>query len=170
MLTDLSKATRLWDNLLTMHMIIHPLFAISLLWLLAKEKKAKFAPTNHMNWLVAGVGFSALAFVVYHLDMNIYTNFFLHGVGGGVATTMTYFYLKAHTGWKFTWWVDLMFLFGLVSAFGVLNELFEYSLELAGVMVSAWDTHDTWRDFVANTTGAFMAWSAIAVYSRIIRK
>ena len=53
---------------------------------------------------------------------------------------------------------------------GVLNELAEYLFELLGMGIFSLDTHDTWRDFVANTTGALLTWAiCLPVLSNLLQ-
>lgn len=149
-----------------MHVLFHLIFAVGLLWFLSRELGFKFAPKKHLKWLVYGVVAGVIASLVSYFYFNKIGNFVLHSVGGGVVTALTYQYLRLHAKLKFKWYVDLIILFGFVSSLGVLNELYEYAIELMNIMVSSWDTHDTWRDIVANTTGAFTAWAIIKIFTK----
>jgi len=48
---------------------------------------------------------------------------------------------------------------------GIVNELAEYAGELLDVGKFSFDTHDTWRDMVANTTGAAVVWLLLTSYN-----
>jgi len=52
----------------------------------------------------------------------------------------------------------LLVLFAFVCMLGVLNELAEFLFELITPLTFSVDSQDTWRDFVANTFGAALAW------------
>lgn len=146
-----------------MQIIFQVIFAVGFLWLLARELGFEFMPKKHVRWLVYGVILGVIANVIGSYYYNKTGNFILHSVGGGVATALTYQYLKAHAKLRFKWYIDLMILFAFVSSLGVLNELYEYALELMNVMISSWDTHDTWRDLLANSVGALFAWVVIKI-------
>lgn len=145
-----------------MHVIFHPIFALIVLWFISKELKFKYQPKKHIIWLVYGVIAGVIALVLNNLlDQSRLANFLLHSIGGGVATAFTFEYLKQHMSVKFKWYIELAILFAFVSSFGVINEIYEYLLELMNIMISSWDTHDTWRDLVANTLGGFTGWLVI---------
>jgi hypothetical protein len=78
-----------------------------------------------------------------------------------MATAATYEYLRLHLGFKLNWRLNLGALFLLVSAFGVLNEIFEYFAELVGYGIYSIGPQDTWKDMVANSCGAIIMWIAI---------
>lgn len=88
-------------------------------------------------------------------------NFLLHAVGGGVASAFLFVYLVTTFQPKINWRIKVVALFAFVSVLGVLNELLEYGLEFVTPWIMSIDSHDTWRDFVANTSGAFVAWSIV---------
>ena len=79
------------------------------------------------------------------------TQFMTHFVGGGVFTGLLWLYIKLVKGWRAAWWVEAASLFALVSALGVINELFEIVLYVTGGMQQLGDT--SW-DLLANTLGA----------------
>ena len=139
--------------------IAHLIFAYSVLWWLSYELKKPFTPKKHSGWLGANVilGFSALALST--IDSDGIGNVLLHGIGGGMATACTYEYFKANLRLKINWRLDFVGLFFLVSTFGVLNEMYEFAADIAGVGGPySIDRFDTWRDFYANTAGAVIVW------------
>lgn len=79
------------------------------------------------------------------------TQFMTHFVGGGVFTGLLWLYIKLVKQWRASWWVEAASLFALVSALGVVNELFEIVLYVTGGMQQLGDT--SW-DLLANTLGA----------------
>lgn len=86
-------------------------------------------------------------------------NLIYHAVGGGVTTTLLFVYLLKTYKLQYNWRVELVLLYAFVSSLGVLNELAEYAGEYATkVGLFSWDSHDTWRDLAANTTGSVAAW------------
>lgn len=150
-----------------MHVIFHLIFAVGGLWLLTKEFGRKFEPLKHWGWLAVGVVFGVLAVLSYDVFSDLVANWILHSVGGGAVTALTYFYFKAHVRPKWSWRVDAVMLFMLVSALGLINELAEYAYELAHLGTMSFDTHDTWRDLVANSAGALLTWTIV---SSLLRK
>jgi hypothetical protein len=65
-------------------------------------------------------------------------------------------YVKHRLSWNAAWWMECVTVFALVSALGVLNELFELAtVELGVARLSG---ADTWWDLLANTLGAGLYW------------
>lgn len=94
------------------------------------------------------------------------TSFTTHMIGGGVFSGLLWLYLKRSLKLKSEWQLELLSLFGLVSALGVLNELFELALVQFGIAVKIRVTDTSW-DLVANTLGALVFW---LVYRAISKK
>lgn len=86
------------------------------------------------------------------------TEFVTHFVGGGIFTGLLWLYIKLVKKWRFPWWVEVMTLYSLVCALGVLNELFEFALYYIGHMPNG--IFDTSWDLVANTSGAALFFGA----------
>ena len=85
-------------------------------------------------------------------------NFILHA-SGGVSSVFLFIYLTKTLRLSFVnWRVTLLVLFAFVCMLGVLNELAEFLFELITPLTFSVDSQDTWRDFVANTFGAALAW------------
>lgn len=139
------------------HLIGHLICALGLLRWLCWELKKPFKPTNHVQWLVFTMLFSLAGLVLSELSPSGQGvgNFLLHAVGGGMATASTYVYILKNLNLNINWRLNIALLFMFVSAFGILNELLEYAAELAGLGIFSIDSQDTWRDFVANSSGAF---------------
>jgi len=95
------------------------------------------------------------------LSLEVFLNFLQHSIGGGVAVGLISFYLyqnfKTQLPWLKDWRIRLIFLLGIVSIFGVANEIIELSLDLMNFSEYSRDRFDTWIDLVANTTGALAA-------------
>lgn len=75
-----------------------------------------------------------------------------HFIGGGAYCALLYLYFVKLIGTKTNWLVGLALLFGWTSAFGVANELLEFTLtklNLANI-----GTGDAAWDLLANTSGA----------------
>lgn len=93
-----------------------------------------------------------------NLSLEVFLNFLQHSIGGGVAVGLISFYLyrnfKEQIPWLGDWRIKLIFLFGIVSIFGVTNEIIELSLDLLKFSQYSRDRFDTWIDLVANTSGA----------------
>lgn len=88
------------------------------------------------------------------------TSFMTHFVGGGLFTGFVWYYLKQSLNWYANWLVEAFSLFALVSALGVMNELFELVLYEVGYLKTVADT--SW-DLLANTLGALCAYLAYSV-------
>jgi hypothetical protein len=84
------------------------------------------------------------------------TTFQQHFIGGGIYSACLYVYFKKLLGWKLTLIPSLFILFTWVSAFGVANELIEFTL--TKLNVAQIGTGDTDWDLLANTLGAFMGY------------
>lgn len=132
----------------------------ALLWWLQYEFKRKISLTQHWRWFVAALVTQAASGVLsFAIDDRILGNFLYHAIGGGVTTTLLFIYLLKTYSISLSWRVELVLLYCFVSALGIINELAEYAGELViGNGAFSWDSHDTWRDFVANTSGAVLAW------------
>lgn len=77
-----------------------------------------------------------------------------HFVGGGVFTGLLWIYVKRAKDWRANTVLEAASLFALVSALGVLNELFEFVLYYANLMPNG--LADTSWDLAANTLGALV--------------
>jgi hypothetical protein len=129
------------------------------LWYLRYEFKQKRSFTRHWKWVAAALVIQLGASIAFHIWGGVAGNFFYHAVGGGVVTALFFIYLFKTYDLHHNWRIQLVLLFALVSMLGVCNELMEYAAELINPNLSlSWDTHDTWRDLVANTSGALIAW------------
>lgn len=155
-----------------LHIVGHLIFALGLLRWLTWEYKKPFKPSQHIVWLFFTFLFALLGLLLSELSTGGLGigNFLLHAVGGGMATACTYEYLRRNLGVKFSWRVELVFFFMFVSAFGVLNELLEYAAELSGLGVFSLDSQDTWRDFVANSSGAYVVLMSIYIQRALFSK
>lgn len=140
-----------------LHLVGHLVFALGILRWLTWEFKKPFTPSKHWYWLALTLFFSLAGLLLSELSPSGQGigNFLLHAVGGGVATACTYIYISKNMKLKLNWRLNFILLFMFVSSFGILNELLEYFAELIGMGTFSLDSQDTWRDFVANTTGAF---------------
>lgn len=145
-------------------------FLVVLLWWLQHEFKRKVSLTKYWSWVVAALTIQGLAELAFYINDGKAGNFILHSVGGGMASALLFIYLQKTYGLKFSWQVELVLLYAFVSALGVMNELAEYAYELLGLGTLSFDSHDTWRDLVANTSGAILAWGIYRLYLLIGRK
>lgn len=129
-----------------------------------KKEQLKFLPYIASILPVIYLGFFRvyIHFFGYpELRMEVFLNFLQHSIGGGVAVGLICFYLyqnfKKQLPWLKDWRIKLIFLLGIVSIFGVANEIIELILDLLNFSQYSRDRFDTWIDLVANTTGALMA-------------
>jgi hypothetical protein len=151
------------------HIIGHIVFALGILAWLSWELKKPYNPTKHWGWLALTILFSVSGLALSFLSTSGLGigNYLLHAIGGGMATAATYEYLRRSLNISFNWRIELAGLFMLVSSFGVLNELIEYAFEFAGYGIYSLSSQDTWKDFVANTTGALSVWLIIVLLQKI---
>ncbi|MEX2014958.1 MAG: hypothetical protein WD885_03400 [Candidatus Saccharimonadales bacterium] len=147
------------------HAFAYIIFILPFTAWLGFELKKKYSLGQHWKWIAAAFLTGVVGSIVYELKPDVTGNFFLHA-SGGVASAFLFVYLSRTLKLKFPWRLTLVILFAWVSTLGVLNELAEYFFELLGFGPFAFDIHDTWRDFVANTTGAFTCWAILKLIFR----
>jgi hypothetical protein len=124
---------------------------IFLPYILRKFTKLKNT-SSFLPVLAAFLFFIAFFIPDIHIS-NETSTFQQHFVGGGLYCACLYFYLKQLMGWKFSWLIDFVLLFAFASAFGVANELLEFTLDKLNI--TQIHTGDTDWDLLANTLGAF---------------
>lgn len=137
-----------------------------LYWLYGQDKKEQLKYLPYIASLLPVIYLGifkiyARLFGYPELRMEVFLNFLQHSIGGGVAVGLICFYLyqnfKAQLPWLKDWRIKLVFLLGIVSIFGVANEIIELALDLMNFSQYSRDRFDTWIDLVANTTGALTA-------------
>lgn len=137
---------------------------------LAYELKRKISPFKHWRWLVGIFLVQVVGEVIgYNLDNALIGNLLLHAIGGGVVTSILYFYLSRSFDYHPSIRLEIISLFLLVSCTGVINEIYEYVFELLRVGTFSFDSHDTWRDLAANTAGAVIGFIYIKILLRYTR-
>lgn len=104
---------------------------------------------------------AAFLFIIAWSLPNIHTSnetttFTQHFVGGGTYSACLFVYFKKLFGWELSLIPSLLVLFAWVSAFGVANELIEFTLTKLNLAQFA--TGDTGWDLLANTLGALMGY------------
>ena len=87
-----------------------------------------------------------------------------------MAAGCLYMYLLRTFEHRVNWRVNVVLFFLFVSALGVVNELAEYMYELVGLGIMSFDTHDTWRDFVANTSGGYLLLVSFVIVSKLTQR
>ena len=132
------------------------------------ELRKKYSLKSHWIWILGAFTVGVIGDQVSNYYYGVGGNFFLHASGGSAATLL-YFYLTRTLQLQFNWRLNLALLFAFVSSLGVINEIVEYIFELSGFGKYSYDTHDSWRDFVANTTGMIATWSFITLVRFISR-
>ncbi|MDP2656128.1 MAG: hypothetical protein Q8P11_01020 [bacterium] len=120
--------------------------------------------TAKARWVlgVACLLFSVSWYLPSPLIYGQETQFSTHFIGGGVFTGLLWLYIKREFKWRSVWWIELWSLYCLVSALGVANELFEFTVAQAGLATIT--SFDTWWDLFANTSGVVVFWIIYAVY------
>lgn len=147
------------------HSFLYVVFILLFTPWLGFELKKKYSLKAHWPWIAAAFVIGVVGWQLSHINPEIFGNFLLHA-SGGVASAFLFVYLFRTLKLKFPWRLTLVLLFAWTCMLGVLNELMEYSLEFLGFGPFSFDNHDTWRDLVANTTGAFTAWAIIKLIFR----
>jgi glycopeptide antibiotics resistance protein len=137
---------------------------------LKSELKSNAPLLKQWRWIAAAAAFQICSeLIAAHMSNTLYGNIALHTIGGGVASTCLFFYLRYTFDVTVNWRLQLGMLFLFVSALGVLNELWEFSFELLHLGKYSFDSHDTWRDLTSNTAGALLAWMVIRAARRASR-
>lgn len=138
-------------------------------WLYGKDKKekAKILPYIAASLPAIYTIFYEVYLQLYgkpSLNLEVFLNFLQHSIGGGVAVGLICYYLyqnfKTQIPWLSDWRIKLIFLIGIVSIFGVANEIVELILDLLNFSQYSRDRFDTWIDLVANTFGALVSFYA----------
>ena len=155
-----------------LHLTFHLVFALVILRWLSYEFKKPFKPLKGIIYLYLGLLLSITGWVLSSLDLigASVGNILLHAVGGGMATSLVYEYLLNNLELKLNIRIEFAGLFLFVSAYGVINEISEYFGELIHYTIFSLDSQDTWRDLVANTTGAIIAFTIIKISKRFYTK
>jgi multisubunit Na+/H+ antiporter MnhB subunit len=119
------------------------------------------------TWHLVAILMAAFGVAISHVFRDpVVANFVQHAIGGGVTSFCLVMYGIEQLKLKLKAIQLLLLVIAVVCVLGVANELMEYALELTTSSIFSWDTHDTWRDLAANTTGGLIGWS---VYSAIRR-
>lgn len=130
------------------------------------ELNKKFSLKTHWQWIAGAFVSGLIGSQIYRIYDDVFGNFMLHA-SGGVSATLLFVYFFKTLNLHFNWRLTLVMLFAFVCMVGVLNELAEYFFEFLGFGPFSFDSHDTWRDFVANTTGALAAWAVIKLSGKL---
>jgi hypothetical protein len=100
-------------------------------------------------------------FIPLHILKTREVNFAQHALGGGFAVAVCCIYIILYYKDRFVLFTNslfqFLFIYFTVSAFGVLNELLEFTLDFLDMGIFSADRYDTWYDMVANTSGALAA-------------
>jgi hypothetical protein len=149
------------------HALAYVVFILPFTAWLGHELKATYTLRKHWVWIAGAVVAGLIGSYVSALLLPNKTGNFLLHASGGVSSVLLFLYLCKTLSLRFVnWRVTLLMVFAFVSMLGVLNELAEYALEsLTGVLYSL-DSQDTWRDFVANTLGATIAWATYLLVTK----
>ena len=139
------------------HAISYILFILPFTAWLGFELKRQHSLRAYWGWIAGAFVIGIIGSQIFRIYPDMIGNFLLHA-SGGASSTLLFVYLFKTLGLSFNWRLSVLALFAFVSMLGVSNELAEYLFELLGLGPFSFDNHDTWRDFVANTVGAFGAW------------
>lgn len=92
------------------------------------------------------------------------TEFFTHFFGGGFFMGLIWLYFKPLFQTN-KWYKDLIWLYVLTCAFGVLNELYELAVYIAGLNTKP--ITDTSWDLLANTLGMLVFYGCYRLAKRV---
>lgn len=145
------------------HALLYLVFILPFTYWLGHELKLKFSLKTHWPLLATAVAIGLIASFSSKVVGGPMGNFLLHGIGGGIASSFLFLYVLRTLEINQTWRLELLFLICFVSVLGVMNEIGEYVIELFHWAVMSVNTHDTWRDLVANTSGALVSWLVIKI-------
>ncbi len=149
------------------HALAYVAFILPFTAWLGWELKRKYSLQTCWPWIAGAVVSGLIGSLVYNeFFPDNFGNFLLHA-SGGVSATCLYVYFTSTLKLKFNWRLSLALLFAFTCMAGVLNELAEYFFETLGFGIFSYDAHDTWRDFVANTTGMVIAWALIRLFRSV---
>ncbi len=151
------------------HAFAYIIFILPFTAWLGAELHRTYSLRAHWRWLVAAFVIGVIGSQIFRIYPDNFGNFLLH-TGGGMSATCLFFYTFKTLKLKLNWRLTLLMLFAFVSMLGVLNELAEYFFESLGYGVFSYDTHDTWRDLAANTTGMLVAWTAVRLHQILYTK
>ncbi len=149
------------------HSITYVIFIVLFTYWLGHELNRTYTFKKYWKWILAAVLTGIVGTVIYNEFLpDKLGNFILHA-SGGVSSVFLFIYFTKTLKIDFlNWRLTTLILFAFVTTLGVLNELAEYFFEFLGLGPFSFDSHDTWRDFVANTTGAIITWVIWLIFSR----
>ncbi|HUP26538.1 MAG TPA: hypothetical protein VM124_02755 [Candidatus Limnocylindrales bacterium] len=149
------------------HAFLTLIFILAVTLYIGFEQPArKLLWRQNAGWIMTAVAFPIVGSILSVMFGGRLGNFLLHAVGGGMATAFIYEYIRRLTAFQLNWRLNLIGVFMLAAALGVLNELAEFAAELLHVGVFSFDTQDTWRDLAANTAGVLVAWFLVILLTR----
>jgi hypothetical protein len=151
------------------HAFAYILFILPFTAWLGYELERSYSLAKHWGWLAGAFVTGVIGSQIYVLSPDNFGNFLMH-MTGGVASTILFVYTCKTLRLSWNWRLSTLLLLGFVSTLGVLNELAEYLYELLDLGIMSLDRQDTWRDFVANTSGALLAWLVYELTSYLTRK
>ena len=129
------------------------------------EFKLKYSALKYWKLLLLAVSTQLLGeYLSRAVSSAFLGNVLLHSVGGGAVSAIFFAYLVKTYKIKLNWRVMIVLLFIFVSTLGTLNEIMEYAFELLHMGIYSVDSHDTWRDIISNTSGAYICWILINTY------
>lgn len=145
---------------------IFVLFATALLPLWVRPVAKLFGITRFHSapsWLPVAAGLVFFAsFFLPDIHISVQTSTFQqHFVGGGFYVALLYVYCKQLFGWRLNALASLAVLFAWASAFGVANELLEFTLNQLNI--TAIELGDADWDLLANTLGAFVGYGLLCL-------
>jgi hypothetical protein len=150
-----------------------PIALIFAPWLIVrfvfKTKQTQNLPyLKHAIYLWAASGAWILSQVLPNIPISVETDTFtMHSMGGVVAAILFLYVLKVYKITFELWWQQWLMLYFFVSGLGVLNELFEFFIDRAGIFKVIGG--DEWWDLLANTVGAFVAFTIYKIVSQLKR-
>lgn len=154
----------LYGLVLPLFLLVAPWVAVR--YVLATETSRRISYKQAAPYLVPAALLWAGAVLLPRIPIagGATDTFLLHTGGGVVAAILFWFAVRAYRLRFRQWWQEPLFLYFFASGLGVLNELFEFALSLAGILPDKGG--DTWWDLTANTLGVALAFLVV----RTLRK
>lgn len=136
------------------------------IYLVARLIDRRYQHRSH-RWLLllACAVFSLSLFLPSPQIDGFDTQFWTHFVGGGIFCGLMWLYYRSVFG-RHVWWRELLTIYIVTAALGVLNELYEL---FAYVFLGGWPVADTSWDLLANTLGGVVFYGMYRLYLFIRR-
>lgn len=153
---------------LLMYMLFYLVVIPVIVYVIVRKLDARHNVSGNTQLLIAAcILFGASLFIPSPQIHGQDTQFLTHLFGGGVFTGLLWLYFKPVFKHR-RWYIELLHLFVIVSALGVLNELYE--LLAHEIHIKSEPIIDTSWDLLANTLGIILFYGCYRTIKYIQRK